>query len=109
WKYREVTPLDFAKLFEIASVESLPVKDIVRETLKPSQNLWAQLLLLQVGATAGRANTAAAGVGEADKGSSPDRTARPQDSSSEFSTTEEIGIEEMNAFLSQVGVRKGEV
>jgi D-alanyl-D-alanine carboxypeptidase/D-alanyl-D-alanine-endopeptidase (penicillin-binding protein 4) len=110
WKYREITPIALTKLFEIASVESLPVKDIVRETLKPSQNLWAQLLLLQVGATAVRANTVASRAGEAEKGSSPAvRAVLPQDSSSEFATTEEIGIAEMNAFLAQAGVKKGEV
>ena len=54
WKYREVTPIDFAKLVELGFVESLPLKDIVRETLKPSQNLYAQLLLLQVGAYQGQ-------------------------------------------------------
>jgi D-alanyl-D-alanine carboxypeptidase/D-alanyl-D-alanine-endopeptidase (penicillin-binding protein 4) len=49
WKYREVTPLNPAKLIELGSIESMPLSDIVRETLKPSQNLYAQLLLLQVG------------------------------------------------------------
>src|SRR5262249_34833739 len=53
WKYREVTPIDFTKLIELGSVESMPLGDIVRETLKPSQNLYAQLLLLQVGASQG--------------------------------------------------------
>ena len=50
WKYREVTPVDFTKLIELGAVESAPLKDLVRETLKPSQNLYSQLLLLQVGA-----------------------------------------------------------
>jgi D-alanyl-D-alanine carboxypeptidase/D-alanyl-D-alanine-endopeptidase (penicillin-binding protein 4) len=110
WKYREVSPLNFAKLFEIASVESLTVKDIVRETLKPSQNLWAQLLLLQVGAIAGRGNTESASVGEGEKGSSTaPRAGPPQNPRSEFATTEEIGIEAMNVFLAQAGVKKGEV
>ena len=110
WKYREVSPVDLAKLFEIASVESLPVKDIVRETLKPSQNLWAQLLLLQVGAIAGRSNAEAARAGEGEKGSSTGpRPASPPNPPSEFATTEEIGIEAMGVFLAQAGVKKGEV
>src|SRR5262249_9645574 len=54
WKYREVTPLDPSKLVSLGSVESMPLADILRETLKPSQNLYAQLLLLQVGANASR-------------------------------------------------------
>ncbi|HEU4388862.1 MAG TPA: D-alanyl-D-alanine carboxypeptidase/D-alanyl-D-alanine-endopeptidase, partial [Blastocatellia bacterium] len=52
WKYREIVPLDPKKLTDLGSVDSLPIKDIVRETLKPSQNLYAQLLLLQAGANA---------------------------------------------------------
>ena len=54
WKYREVTPFDPAKLIELGYVESPPLSAIVQQTLKPSQNLYAQLLLLQVGANAGR-------------------------------------------------------
>ena len=49
WKYREVTPLDLSKYTELGFVESPPMKDIVREVFKPSQNLYAQLCLLQVG------------------------------------------------------------
>jgi D-alanyl-D-alanine carboxypeptidase/D-alanyl-D-alanine-endopeptidase (penicillin-binding protein 4) len=73
--------MDAGKLVEIASLQSPPVKDIVRETLKPSHNLYAQLLLLQVGA-------------------------QSQDSSR---LSEDAGIEAMNAFLEQVGIKKGEV
>jgi D-alanyl-D-alanine carboxypeptidase/D-alanyl-D-alanine-endopeptidase (penicillin-binding protein 4) len=83
WKYREVTPLDAAKMVEIASVDSPPVKDIVRETLKPSHNLYAQLLLLQVGAQSQISNL------------------KPQ-------ITEDAGIESMNAFLAGVGIKKGD-
>jgi D-alanyl-D-alanine carboxypeptidase/D-alanyl-D-alanine-endopeptidase (penicillin-binding protein 4) len=54
WKYREVTPVDFTKLAELGAVESKPIRDLVREMLKPSQNLYAQLLLLQVGAASGQ-------------------------------------------------------
>jgi len=35
---------------EVASVEGRPISEIVKQTLKPSENLYAQLLLLQVGA-----------------------------------------------------------
>ncbi|MGZ8900457.1 MAG: D-alanyl-D-alanine carboxypeptidase/D-alanyl-D-alanine endopeptidase [Limisphaerales bacterium] len=40
---------DPADLKEIAFAESLPMSEIVAKMLKPSQNLYAQLLLLQVG------------------------------------------------------------
>jgi D-alanyl-D-alanine carboxypeptidase/D-alanyl-D-alanine-endopeptidase (penicillin-binding protein 4) len=49
WKYREVTPLDLSKFVELGAIDSPPMKDIIREVLKPSQNLYAQLCLLQVG------------------------------------------------------------
>lgn len=87
WKHREVAPLDLKRLVELAAVESLPLRDIVRETLKPSQNLYAQLLLLQVGAS----------LREAGK-----ITPRAEQ------TDEEAGIEALNGFLSEIGIKKGE-
>jgi serine-type D-Ala-D-Ala carboxypeptidase/endopeptidase (penicillin-binding protein 4) len=118
WKYREVTPLDLSKLVEIGSIPSMPLSDIVRETLKPSQNLYAQLLLLQVGASAGSSNHENTNSGSGrnlqtnDKPSArsvSDRSSLSEDQSSEEKTTEEIGVESMNDFLSQVGVKKGDV
>ncbi len=70
WLDRETTPLDPAKLTEVASVQSRPLAEIIKQTLKPSENLYAQLLLLQVGAKAlesrdaSNSNTEQAGVGE---------------------------------------------
>ena len=115
WKYREVTPIDLKKLIELGSVESMPLADIVREMLKPSQNLYAQLLLLQVGANGGR-------IADENGDAKPvrDTTNQPQQSRSnsrpsagaeadEVKTTEEIGIEMLNDFLAGVGVKKGDV
>ena len=42
--------IDLIELVEVASVQSRPLAEIVKNTLKPSQNQYAQLLLLQVGA-----------------------------------------------------------
>ena len=119
WKYREVTPLDLSKVVELASVQSVPLSDIVRETLKPSQNLYAQLLLLQVGVTAGsipgEMNSMAssqkpqAANGKSNARNLNDRSGLSEDTSDEGKTTEELGIESMNEFLSRVGVKKGEV
>jgi D-alanyl-D-alanine carboxypeptidase/D-alanyl-D-alanine-endopeptidase (penicillin-binding protein 4) len=117
WKYREVTPLDLTKLIELGSVESMPLGDIVRETLKPSQNLYAQLLLLQVGANAERGIGAGSwGSGEKSLGerASAEQTARPSPNPrspapNPYATTEEMSIEMMNDFLAQVGVKKGDV
>ena len=96
WKYREVTPVDFTRLIELGSVESMPLGGIVRETLKPSQNLYAQLLLLQVGAKVG--NTS----GKKD-------SIRESETSGSFSTTEALGINSMNDFLARIGVKQGYV
>jgi D-alanyl-D-alanine carboxypeptidase/D-alanyl-D-alanine-endopeptidase (penicillin-binding protein 4) len=60
------------------------------KTLKPSQNLYAQLLLLQVGAHA-QVTNASPGTNQ---------TAR---------TTEDAGLREMARFLSEAGIAKGEV
>jgi serine-type D-Ala-D-Ala carboxypeptidase/endopeptidase (penicillin-binding protein 4) len=110
WKYREVTPLDFAKLIELGSVESMPLGDIVRETLKPSQNLYAQLLLLQVGNRGRQGGTIISSIGPnppspASVVATVDSPAPPNDGR----TDEEAGVELMQEFLSRIGVRKGDV
>lgn len=121
WKYREVTPLGFGKLIELGSVESMPLGDIVRETLKPSQNLYAQLLLLQVGessrvsespgTTSG--NSSAEGSTRATAASSSDQSSRqssPQSASEpRTGSSEESGVELLNDFLNRIGVEKGSV
>jgi D-alanyl-D-alanine carboxypeptidase/D-alanyl-D-alanine-endopeptidase (penicillin-binding protein 4) len=108
-KYREVTPLDISKLVEICSIESLPLREIVRETLKPSQNLWAQLLLLQVGA-----NRAAGNMIWIPEGKSSPKTAAggakiEMSDSILRPTTEESGVESMLEFLAQAGVKESDV
>ena len=114
WKYREVTPLDLTKLIELGAVESMPLADIVRETLKPSQNLYAQLLLLQVGANADQGmRSGGSALGEGSVRNTSGGQARPEPSQppspNPYSTTEERGVELMNDFLAEVGVRKGDV
>jgi D-alanyl-D-alanine carboxypeptidase/D-alanyl-D-alanine-endopeptidase (penicillin-binding protein 4) len=49
WKHRETNAADLNRLIELGSTESAPLKDLLRETMKPSQNMYAQLLLLHVG------------------------------------------------------------
>lgn len=84
WLNSQATPLDLSKLVELGAVESRPVAEIVTKMMKPSQNLYAQLLLLQVGA-------------------------RNQKPAAGNATTEEAGREEMNRFLAEAGVKKGDV
>jgi D-alanyl-D-alanine carboxypeptidase/D-alanyl-D-alanine-endopeptidase (penicillin-binding protein 4) len=80
WLDRETEPLDLSKRVEVASVESRPLAEIVKQTLKPSQNLYAQLLLLQVGAKAAEAGIPADG------------------------DTAEAGLSEMRRFLEPIGI-----
>lgn len=72
-------------MIELTSLSSPPLTELVRGMMKPSQNLYAQLLLLQVGA----------------------RSSEHQTNLSE--TTEDIGLHRMNAFLAKVGVTKNDV
>jgi D-alanyl-D-alanine carboxypeptidase/D-alanyl-D-alanine-endopeptidase (penicillin-binding protein 4) len=128
WKYREVTPLDLSKFTELGFVESPPMKDIVREVLKPSQNLYAQLCLLQVGVWSREsrvesresANLSAGGSGQQSAIGSqksapqtPDSRLQTPDSKQQtpdFSvTTEERGVEALKNFLNEIGVKKGDV
>ncbi len=79
WLARETAPLALSNLWEVASVQSRPLAEIVKLTLKPSENLYAQLLLLQVGAHA---------------------DAQGRD-------TERSGLAEMQTFLNGAGVARG--
>jgi serine-type D-Ala-D-Ala carboxypeptidase/endopeptidase (penicillin-binding protein 4) len=85
WLDRQVQPLDLDRLVELSSVESLPLRDIAREVQKPSQNLYTDLLLAHVG-----------------------EKFRPADSPGE-ETSEDLGIRELNKFLAEAGIKKGEV
>ena len=84
WLDRQAQPLDFSRLMEVASIESRPVSELVNKMMKSSQNLYAQLLLLQVGA-------------------------RSEKSDHQAKTTEEAGIAELNRFARDAGVRRGEL
>jgi D-alanyl-D-alanine carboxypeptidase/D-alanyl-D-alanine-endopeptidase (penicillin-binding protein 4) len=84
WLDREARPEEARGLVEIGSVESPPLTELATRTMKPSQNLYAQLLLLQVGATRhGPTNLAA--------------------------TTEAFGLAEMREFLAGAGIGRNEV
>jgi D-alanyl-D-alanine carboxypeptidase/D-alanyl-D-alanine-endopeptidase (penicillin-binding protein 4) len=85
WLDRQVQPLDYGSLVEVGSVESLPLRDIVREVEKPSQNLYTDLLLAHVG-----------------------EKFRGADSRAD-ETSEDLGIRELNKFLAEVGIKRGEV
>jgi serine-type D-Ala-D-Ala carboxypeptidase/endopeptidase (penicillin-binding protein 4) len=84
WLDRQVQPIDCNTLVELGAVQSPCLRDIAREVQKPSQNLYANLLLAHVG----------------EKSRTPDS---PADQ-----TSEELGIRELNRFLAEVGVPRGE-
>lgn len=81
WLAAEAEPVDYAKQVEVAFTESRPTSELVEKMMKPSQNLYAHLLLLQVGA----------------------RTQKTGQ------TSEEAGLAELNKFLAEAGVKRGEV
>jgi D-alanyl-D-alanine carboxypeptidase/D-alanyl-D-alanine-endopeptidase (penicillin-binding protein 4) len=85
WLDRQVQPRDLDRLVELGSVESLPLRDIAREVQKPSQNLYTDLLLAHVG-----------------------EKFRPADLPAD-GTSEDLGIRELNKFLAEAGIKRGEV
>jgi D-alanyl-D-alanine carboxypeptidase/D-alanyl-D-alanine-endopeptidase (penicillin-binding protein 4) len=85
WLDRQANPIDCSKLVELGSMKSLPMSDIAREVMKPSQNLYTDLLLAYIGEKSRSA------------GSRPDET------------SEDLGIRELNKFLADTGVKKGDV
>lgn len=73
---------------ELARIESPPVRDLVRRMMKPSQNQYAQLLLLQVGA----------------------RTSLPPNPNpSTLRTTEAAGLDALQQFVRTAGLNPAEV
>jgi D-alanyl-D-alanine carboxypeptidase/D-alanyl-D-alanine-endopeptidase (penicillin-binding protein 4) len=84
WLDRQVAPMNCDTMVELGSVESPPLRTIAREIMKPSQNLYTDLLLAHIG-----------------------ERARSSESSS--STSEDLGIIELNKFLGETGVPAGEV
>jgi D-alanyl-D-alanine carboxypeptidase/D-alanyl-D-alanine-endopeptidase (penicillin-binding protein 4) len=85
WLARQLEPLDCAHMVELGSTESPPLSEIAALVQKPSQNLYADLLLAHVGELA---RDASSGAEE---------------------TSEELGIRELNQFLSEAGLSKGDV
>lgn len=81
-RVQESSPSETNRI-ELATVQSRPMKEIVHETMKASQNLYAQILLLEVGAASRGTNFVA--------------------------SAEECGVAEMKKFISQVGIQPGTV
>ena len=83
WLDRQISPLILDDLVELGFVQSAPLRTILSRMMKPSQNLYAHLLLLQLGSH---------------------WTTPPMPEQ----TTEDVGLSEMAAFLKKSGVREGD-
>jgi serine-type D-Ala-D-Ala carboxypeptidase/endopeptidase (penicillin-binding protein 4) len=84
WLERQNAPLNYDELVEIGTTSSAPLRTILSRMMKPSQNLYAQLLLLQAGSH---------------------WTTPPLPEQ----TTEDVGLAELKEFLKKAGVRENEV
>ncbi|MGI8966694.1 MAG: D-alanyl-D-alanine carboxypeptidase/D-alanyl-D-alanine endopeptidase, partial [Limisphaerales bacterium] len=84
WLDREMKRIDFSRLTEIAAIESKPMAEIVKNMMKPSQNLYAHLLLLQV----------------AKRARAPENKAMDSDN---------LGLAELKKFCAEAGIEKGAV
>ncbi len=93
WREALASPLKADELKEIAAVESRPFSEILPVMMKRSQNLYAQLFLLQVGELAAR--TGAVESAEADP------LFRP--------TSQAAGLAELALFLRESGIPEGDV
>ena len=84
WLDRQARPLDYGALVELGFMESLPLRDMAGEVMKPSQNLYTDLLLGHVG----------------------EKFRRPED---RRRSSEALGIRELEKFLGEAGIKAGEV
>lgn len=83
WLDRQAQPVDYSKMTEVVSVESRPMAELVKGMMKPSQNQYAHLLLLQVGMHSSFTN--------------------------EHQFTDDVGIAEERKFMGEIGQERGTV
>jgi len=85
WLDRKANPIACDQMAELGSVNSLAMAELAKEIMKPSQNLYTDLLL--------------ANVGEKARAATP-----PADQ-----TSEQLGIAELGKFLAQAGIKRDDV
>lgn len=93
WLERQTQPLDTSRLVELACVESPPMRELVREVQKPSQNLYTDLILAHLGELE-RARRAGNDLTNA---------------TALFRTSEELGVDALETFLDRIGIGRNEV
>ena len=96
-------PVDVRRLLELGSVTSPPMRDLVREVQKPSQNLYADLVLAHLGAL-----EQARRVSNRRDTSADSRRTEPELGAYPL-TAEAAGIHELEKLLTKAGVAPGEV
>lgn len=101
WLDWQVKPLDLNKLVELGAVGSLPMRDLVREVQKPSQNLYTDLILAHIGELERRSPD------RREDGNESQRAG--QETGVPTLTSEDIGILELEKFLAKAGVKRGDV
>ncbi|MGZ4963335.1 MAG: D-alanyl-D-alanine carboxypeptidase/D-alanyl-D-alanine endopeptidase [Limisphaerales bacterium] len=83
WLDREAEPVNYSNMVEVVSVQSRTMAEIVKGCMKPSQNQYAHLMLLQVGVQSSFAKT------------------------NQF--TDDAGIAELRKFMGEIGQEWGSV
>jgi D-alanyl-D-alanine carboxypeptidase/D-alanyl-D-alanine-endopeptidase (penicillin-binding protein 4) len=84
WLDRELDPIDFSKMTEVAHIDSRPLAELVKNMMKPSQNLYAHLLLLQV-------------------------AEHVRDTENVRMNSDDLGLAELKKFCAEAGIEKGAV
>lgn len=82
---RQANPVGLDTFSELGAVESPPLRHLIKETLKISQNLYSDLLLAHIG----------------------ERSRSPE--TSQDATSEQLGIHELGNFLVKAGIPPNEV
>lgn len=100
WLDRQARPLDLGQLVELGFVESLPLRDLVREVQKPSQNLYTDLVLAHLGEQERRS---------LNRREPNDAAQRAEAEFGAPMNSEDLGIRALREFLAKAGVPRGDV
>ncbi|MDH7502795.1 MAG: D-alanyl-D-alanine carboxypeptidase/D-alanyl-D-alanine-endopeptidase [Verrucomicrobiota bacterium] len=106
---RRSAKLDPDSFHEIGFVFSPPMREVVKRMMKSSQNLHAQLLLLQVGAADTDHATAADRQSPPNEASIKSAVTPPAKASPRIESTETAGVKALERFLEKAGIPVDEV
>ncbi|MGC8991446.1 MAG: D-alanyl-D-alanine carboxypeptidase/D-alanyl-D-alanine endopeptidase, partial [Verrucomicrobiia bacterium] len=106
---RSSAKLDPDCFHEVGFVFSPPMREVVKRMMKPSQNLHAQLLLLQVGAADTDQAKSAERQSPPNEASIKSAVTPPADASPRIESTEAAGVKALERFLERAGIPVDEV